>query len=234
MSEKLKFSKGNAKLDKKIHIFSLPAGKSCPGALICKSQVKQGKVVDGPETKIRCYAASQEAQYPGTFNARKHNYDLLKKANSGKAMRDLILDSLPKKAKYVRIHASGDFFNEKYFLAWVSVAQKRKDVLFYAYTKSVNYWVQFKDLVPANMILTASFGGRHDELINRYRLKHSVIVFSEEEAKALEYPIDHDDSHAMNPWTNFALLLHGTQPKGSSASKALVQLKKKGVTGYAR
>jgi hypothetical protein len=63
------------------------------------------------------------------------------------------------------------------------------------------------------------------------------VVFSEEEADRLGLEIDHDDSHAADPnWRNlnFALLIHGSQPAGSKASKALQQLKKKGWTGYGK
>ena len=43
--------------------------------------------------------------------------------------------------------------------------------------------------------------------------------------------IDHDDSHAARPdlrHQSFALLIHGVQPKGSEAAKAVVKLKGKG------
>ena len=230
---KLKFQKGNAKLSKEILTFSLPAGWSCPGALECKSKVKHGKVIDGPHNKFRCFATSEEARYPSVHKARQHNYSMLKNLSSGTEMKDLIIESLPNKDKgIVRIHASGDFFSEKYFLAWCRVAQLKKDWTFYAYTKSIRYWIYNKHLVPDNLILTASFGGKYDALINKNGLKHSLVVFSEEEAEALGYPIDHDDSLAMTPNVNFALLLHGIQPKGSEASRALVELKKKGWNGY--
>jgi len=56
-------------------------------------------------------------------------------------------------------------------------------------------------------------------------------VFSEAEAVDLGLFIDHDDSHAANPtWRDesFALLIHGTQPKGTEAATALKALKGKG------
>ena len=64
----LRFSKGNAKLTKDTLIFNLPAGKTCPGALHCKAFATEQadgkrKIVDGPETKFRCFAASSEVQY---------------------------------------------------------------------------------------------------------------------------------------------------------------------------
>ena len=49
-----------------VYSFSLPAGYSCPQALICKSYANKetGKITDGKHTTIRCYAASDEAKSP--------------------------------------------------------------------------------------------------------------------------------------------------------------------------
>ena len=46
--------------------------------------------------------------------------------------------------------------------------------------------------------------------------------------------IDHDDTSAFMQDKSFALLLHGVQPKGSDASKALSVLKKQGIHGYGK
>ena len=142
MNTLLKFQQGNAKLGKNIYTFSLPAGHSCPFANDCLSKADKltGKLTDGPNTQFRCFAASAEAVYPNVRIARWHNFDLLKKLNSNES-KDLILQSLPKKANIIRIHVSGDFFNESYFMAWLQVAKLRPNVLFYAYTKSLIYWV---------------------------------------------------------------------------------------------
>ena len=57
-------------------------------------------------------------------------------------------------------------------------------------------------------------------------------MFSEQEAIDKGLEIDHDDSHAAFGKESFALLLHGTQPKGSAASQALSLLRKQGKRGY--
>jgi hypothetical protein len=63
-------------------------------------------------------------------------------------------------------------------------------------------------------------------------------VFSEQEAISQGLEIDHDDSHAADPDfrdSDFALLIHGVQPKGSEASAAIKELKAKGVNySYSR
>jgi len=129
------------------------------------------------------------------------------------------------------------FFSDDYFYAWTLVARRMGDKLFYAYTKSLTSWRKHYDdvrlLVPKdNFVLTASRGGKNDELIDEHDFKCAEVVFSEEEAVEKGLEIDHDDSHAAYGDKSFALLIHGTQPKGSEASQALQKLRKKGIGGY--
>jgi hypothetical protein len=226
----LKFQQGNAKLGKNIFTFSLPAGHACPFANECLSKADKltGKLTDGPNTQFRCFAASAEAVYPNVRIARWHNFDLLKKLNSVKAA-DLILASLPKKANIVRIHVSGDFFNESYFLAWLQVAKLRPNVLFYAYTKSLIYWVNYIKEIPSNLVLNASEGGKLDAQILEHGLKFAKVVYSPEEAEKLGLSIDHTDEAAYKTKESFALLIHGQQPKGSKASQSIKDLKARNI-----
>ena len=151
-------------------------------------------------------------------------------------MADLLSSALPKKAKRVRIHEGGDFFSQAYFDAWLEVANRNPHVLFYAYTKSIPFWLARLDKLPSNIRLTASLGGTHDDLAIKHNLKTSYVAFSEEAANIRGLEIDHDDSLAYGPnEKSFALLIHGTQPAGSEASKARSLLRKKsGFTGYSR
>ena len=77
-----------------------------------------------------------------------------------------------------------------------------------------------------NLILTASRGGHFDSKIEENAFKCAEVVFSEQEATDKGLEIDHDDWHAAFGKESFALLLHGVQPKGSEASKALSEIKK--------
>lgn len=225
------------KVRKHIYTFDLLSGYACPFAKLCLSKVKETaegtlKLVDGISTKFRCFSASQEAQYTNTYKHRKRNFDALR-GKSREEMRSLLSEALPKNAAIVRIHVAGDFFNAAYLLAWVDVAQANPDVLFYAYTKSLVYWRDNKNIIDntPNIVLTASYGGALDEMITSEGFRSAKVVFSEAEANTQHLPIDHDDSHAANPTTrqqSFALLIHGTQPKGSEAGQALRALKGKG------
>lgn len=230
----LKFSDGNAKLPSWITCFSLPAGYSCPGALHCMSSCnpKTGKIQDGPKCHFRCSAAFAEALYPVVRKARWHNFDLLTDCKSSKQITELLGESLPN-SQVVRPGISGDFYSQSYFDSWMNVAREFKDTLFYAYTKSIPLWLKRKSEIPKNFVLTASYGGRWDHLIQPNGLKYVRVVYSPEEAKALKLEIDHDDSHAQDPkCKKNALLLHSMQPAGSEACKAYTLLKKRGIAGY--
>ena len=242
----LKFSRGNAKLDAlesviggEVWTFSLLSGHTCPFAQDCFSKAVSvdGKMrtQDGPHTLFRCFSASQEALYPNVFNTRNYNTEAIKECgNNVHRISELILDSIPQSAKAIRIHVGGDFFTLNYMVAWMDVARLLPSVRFYAYTKSLPMWVACikRNIIPSNFVLTASRGGKADNLIAEYNLREARVVFSEDEANQLGLPIDHDDSHAYNPGPSFALLIHGIQPKGTEAAKAVKELK--GVGSYGR
>jgi len=247
----LKFSKANAKTqalandaelaeylqgNRKIYSLDLLSGWSCPHAKDCLSKAVvqdngKRKIKDGRDTKFRCFSASQEVQYTNVYNSRKHNFDMLRKLSCGE-MVDMINQSLPANAGIVRIHVAGDFFSQQYMEAWYTVALLNPKILFYAYTKSLRFWLAINEFpILHNFVLTASYGGRHDHIIDQFNLRSTKVVFSEAEAAELGLEIDHDDSHAAKPSlrdNSFALLIHGTQPAGSEASTALKKLKGKG------
>jgi hypothetical protein len=212
----LVFIYGNDKL-KKTYTFSLPAGWSCPGASACLSKADpiKGGVKDGPNCKFRCFAASEEGRLTEVRMIRWHNFNLLRKANSVWEMAHLIADSLPKDAKIVRIHVSGDFYNDAYFQAWLDVACAFPNIIFYAYTKSIPILLKYRAYLPSNFRITASLGSRYDHLIFENNLFHSRVVKSTDEAVAWGLEIDDDDSHAVAGDASFALLVHATQPAGT-------------------
>ena len=238
-STHLKFSNGNAKLDG-ISILSLPAGHACPFAKECHSRtviVPKNPcgfgIQDFPTTKFRCFAATDEAKYPPTRNARWFNFLALKSQKTKEGIISLIEKSLPSNPfAPIRIHVSGDFFSQLYFDAWLEVAKNNPSKIFYAYTKALPFWVKRLNSIPSNFRLTASKGGTHDRLIEKHKLRSAIVVFSVEEAIKLGLEIDHDDSHAYGSGGNFALLLHGTQPAGTIAAKAWSALKHLGIGGY--
>jgi len=231
----LNFGSGNAKLSTSISTFSLPAGHSCPFAkeCLCKANRLNGKIIDGKHCRFRCFAASQEALYPSVRKARWNNFETLKQAKTVELMTQLLQASLPHGVGFVRIHVSGDFFNENYFVAWLNVALNNPLVTFYGYTKAIPYLVKYKKFIPSNFRFTASKGGIYDNLIAKHKIRSAEVVFSVKEADAKGLEIDHDDSHAILAQKSFALLLHGTQPAGTEAGEAWKKIKNS-IGGYSK
>ena len=251
----MKFNKANDKLKKlykamslkkwldrkigrssaKVYSFDLLSGVFCPMAMLCRSRARRNEetgkrtIEDGPRTKFRCFSASQEVLFTNVYENRKRNGDAMLDCKSSFEMADKLIAVLPKDAAVVRIHVAGDMFNNMYFRAWMLVACRRPDILFYAYTKSLQFWIDNMANIPHNLVLTASRGGTQDSAIEEYNLREAVVVFSKEEADEKGLEIDNDDSHAADPARrnqSFALLIHGVQPKGSEAAAALRILKK--------
>lgn len=231
---KLSFGLGNAKLSDAIATFSLPAGWTCKFADKCLSKADKdtGKLKDGPNMEFRCYAASEESIFPSVRRSRWKNFEMLKVQSSIEEMANLIQRSLPFGIGIVRVHPSGDFFSEQYFLAWLNVALNNPMLVVYGYTKCLSYLVKYQKDIPTNFRFTASKGGKLDHLIEKHNMRSAEVVFSTEEARRKGLPIDHDDSNAIYGNSSFLLLLHGKQAKDSEASKALIQLKQQGLGKY--
>lgn len=250
----VKFSAANTKLKKlykvaalskwlsnkrKIYSFDLLSGWACPQADKCMSRAivinGKRKIQDGENTEFRCFSASQEVVYTNVYNLRKSNFDAIRAVISDNSLIacekiskivDMIIAALPKNAGIVRIHVAGDFFNDLYFRAWLIVATLRTDILFYAYTKALNHWVNHMSFVNdiPNLVLTASRGGRLDGLIDTYNLREAIVFQSEAEASDFNFEVDTDDSHAAIPDNrnkSFGLVIHGTQPAKPKVKKGM-------------
>lgn len=239
----LNMSPGNTKLE--WPYMSLPAGYTCPMATVCKSYAaKQGQkfqdgssIKAGPEREFMCYAARQQAQYSKTAGKNSFsNLTFLQEANKNggvDGMAKLIIDSITyhgfDTSKIFRIHEGGDFFSSEYLQAWIKVANHFPNVSFYTHTTSIDFWISNKTSIPRNMRLIASMDKNNEKIILQNKLRYAKVVYSVEEAQKLRLPIDYDDTIACCSDDSFALLIHGQQPAGSEASKAVGATKKSGT-----
>ena len=189
----MKFTRNTKYYSGIVYEWNLPAGHSCPYAKECKVTVNRetGKMLHDPGA-FRCYAASAE-RFPGVREFRWRNYE---HAKAGRII------SLPAKAKAVRIHASGDFFSQAYFDQWLELCRANPGVEFWAFTKSLRFWIKRRNVIPGNLILTASYGGHDDDLIEHYGLKYARVVDSCSDPGR----IDHNDDLARIPAVSFYLL----------------------------
>lgn len=224
---RLSFGRGNKKLsDGEIYTFSLPAGHACPQAHLCFAKVDEqtGKFLStaadrlsaGQSNTFVCYAAKMETYRPSVRKSRWRNLRALQ-GKSRQAAGELINQSLHPAARRVRVHVSGDFFSEAYFLAWMDVARERQAesayhaaCTFYAYTKQIGLWLKHRSEIPENFKLIASYGGRQDALIGANNLRFSKVVKDIGEASALGLKVSPPDSDliAERGTESFALVVH--------------------------
>lgn len=113
------FAKGNHKLDKSVGVFSLPPVKTCVNCSTCAST---------------CYAMQAYKQYEHSRNAWDYNYELSKSDDFvAEVNRQL------KKYKFdtIRLHSSGDFYNDDYIDKWQQIMLDNPNITFYSYTKNI-------------------------------------------------------------------------------------------------
>lgn len=179
-----------------VYEWNLPTGSTCPFADQCKVTVDRatGKF-NTKKGEYRCYAANPE-RFPGVREHRWKNFET--------SLHESIPEP-PAKCKAIRIHAAGDFYNQEYFDKWIHFAQRHKHIEIWAYTKSVNYWINRITEIPENLTLTASYGGRLDELIEIHQLKN-VKIYPSLLLVPPDRPVDTNDDYARIKGVNFALI----------------------------
>jgi hypothetical protein len=160
---KFALGNGNHKIAKGVKIFNLPAINSCPNCSLCAP---------------KCYAKRAEKRFPKVFASRMKNFNLAKFHT--KLLKKLILRDL-QGGEIVRIHESGDFFNEKYINMWYEIALERTNCKFYTYTKNKDFpFERFSYLLNFNVINsilpdgTLNFG-KEDVMTEKAKLFNATI-----------------------------------------------------------
>ena len=133
---KVHITKGNIKLGKMLN-FSLPPIKSCPGST--------------PTCRKICYAKKSYIQYPAVRTAWDENFIASKQDDFIKQVNTEIRRS--RTIRVVRIHVSGDMYNQAYLDKWIQIAKDNPEFTFYTYTKTV--WLDFSKR-PSNLTILLS------------------------------------------------------------------------------
>lgn len=169
-------SMGNTKLNKnKINTssFGLEAIKTCPSAGDCKSD---------------CFALGGNYLFKNVKEKQEERLQASRKNN----FVEIITSEIKKlNVGAVRVHDSGDYYSRKYLEKWIEIANKNPDVIFYSYTKSVQFFKSDYDTwsvtLPSNMVITFSYGGKYDHLINPKKDKHALVFQSLEQLLEYKY-----------------------------------------------
>ena len=99
--------------------------------------------------------------------------------------QDIVLIS--KYFKRIRIHDSGDFFNVSYTNLWIELVKNFPKVRFYAYTKSIPYFINNYNFLPKNLKIIFSYGGKFDNLIDPEKHFNAKIFQNENELNETNY-----------------------------------------------
>ena len=193
----------NAKLKKtsienkaRVLNFSLPAYKTINNKTVCpfaKDCIKY------------CYAQKGNYRYPSVIKGLNNRYILSQTDDFIPMMNATITLERP---THVRIHDSGDFYSIKYLNKWVEIANDNKDVIFYAYTKSIPFFKKNLD-IPNNLKIIFSEGSKKDNLINTLKDRHSRIFKDINSLLSAGYINASDnDLNAIQDNKKVGLLLH--------------------------
>ena len=174
-----------------IFTWSLPAlaaklttGKNmlvCPSAGVCAQL---------------CYARSGTYNFSNVKAAHVRNLESI--VNDPAGWKAQLTEELKSKryqgGKSVRIHDSGDFFSEEYFLLWLEIAKENPDIFFYAYTKEVA--MVKKHELPENFVIIFSMGGTQDHLVDKEKDRHADVFPSLEALEEAGYS-DQEESDLL-------------------------------------
>lgn len=163
LTQNAKMRKTSLENNTKIFNFSIPAYKTKGGKITCPF---------AKECVKYCYAQKGNyTRFPIIQELMEKKYELSKTENFINLMNEEIQK---KKAKYIRIHDSGDFYSIKYLNKWIQIAKDNKEVIFYAYTKSIKFFINGLQL-PKNLKIIFSEGSKTDNLINVNKHRHARI-----------------------------------------------------------
>ena len=163
LTQNAKMKKTSKENKAKILNFSIPAYKTKSGKRTCPFAGGCQKY---------CYAQKGNyTRFPIVQELMEKKYLLSKQDNFNTLMNEEIKK---KKPTHIRIHDSGDFYSPLYLQKWVDIANDNKGVVFYAYTKSIKFFVE-GFAVPTNLKIIFSEGSKTDDLINVKKHRHARI-----------------------------------------------------------
>ena len=197
LTQNAKMKKTSKENKAKILNFSIPAYKTKSGKSTCPFAGGCQKY---------CYAQKGNyTRFPIVQELMEKKYLLSKQDNFNTLMNEEIKK---KKPTHVRIHDSGDFYSPLYLQKWVDIANDNKEVIFYAYTKSIKFFVE-GFTVPTNLKIIFSEGSKRDDLINVNIHRHARIFKTSNELKAAGYiDASANDLQAITDNKKVGLIFH--------------------------
>jgi len=188
LTQNSKLKKTSTLLNKRVFNFGIPAYKSASGKLTCPMALECVKF---------CYAKKGAYIWSNVKPAFEKRYELTKTTEFISKMNDEIKK---KKADFVRIHDSGDYYSRAYLDKWLKIAVQNPDVKFYSYTNMVE---MFKNtILPDNFDVIYSNSGKQKHMIDRTIDRHTEIFKSKDELTAAGYANASENDLNATKWFN--------------------------------
>tara|TARA_R110002110_G_scaffold8815_1_gene43928 strand:+ start:330 stop:932 length:603 start_codon:yes stop_codon:yes gene_type:complete len=197
LTQNSKIKKTSKHFDVRLFNFSIPAYKSKSGKVICPMA----------DICIKfCYA--RKGAYPLANKWSELKLEASLKDSFVELMNKDIKD---KKAEYVRIHDSGDYYSKAYLLKWFQIAVDNPLVKFYSYTNNITMIKNLKS-IPINFDFIFSDSGKQSKFINQSVDRHARIFETIEDLKKANYKDSSNyDLYAtrwFNNTNNVGLVIH--------------------------
>lgn len=103
-----------------------------------------------------------------------------------------------KRADFIRVHDSGDYYSPKYLKKWLKIAEKCPEVKFYSYTKSFPLFDGVE--LPDNYCIIFSEGSKDTRDITSHR--HAKVFSSVEALEAAGYADASSNDLLATKWYN--------------------------------
>ncbi len=123
-----------------------------------------------------CYAQKGAYSWSNVKPAFAERY---RRTKTDQFVSDMNAEIAKKRADYVRVHDSGDYYGPEYIEKWVEIAQSNPDVRFYSYTKSIPLF-KGREL-PENFDIIFSEGSTVDDMIDTETDRHARIFKTDQE-----------------------------------------------------
>ena len=199
LTQNSKLKKTSKHFNKRVFNFGIPAYKSNTGLVTCP--------LAGECVKF-CYAKKGAYIWSNVKPAFEKRLEATQQDNFVEVM---IEEVKKKKADFVRVHDSGDYYSKEYLLKWFVIAEALPNVKFYSYTNNINMIKNLKS-IPINYDFIFSDSGKQKQLINKTTDRHTKIFKSKLELDRAGYKDTSDFDLYSTRWyndsNNVGLIIH--------------------------
>lgn len=192
ITQNSKLKETSKKLGLRVFNFGITAYKTKSGKITCPFADKCVKF---------CYAKKGAYIWSNVAKVFEQRYELTKSKDFIDIMKKEIIK---KRVDFLRVHDSGDFYSNKYFLNWMQIAKSLPNVKFYAYTNSIQIVKNNKNNIPENFDFIFSDSGKQINLIDKNKDRYTKIFKTEKELLQAGYinasKIDLNATKFINPY----------------------------------